>query len=161
MTISAAPSTPSLAALSQDTVTATLMAAKKVKGMSFADLEAALGLDEVWIASLFYGQATASEQEAETLADLLSLDPAITSALQEYPTKGSLDPVIPTDPLIYRFYEIMQVYGMPLKDVIQEQFGDGIMSAIDFTLDVDKIEDAKGDRVKITMCGKFLPYKKW
>ena len=161
MTISAAPSTPSLAALSQDTVTATLMAAKKVKGMSFADLEAALGLDEVWIASLFYGQATASEQEAETLADLLSLDPAITSALQEYPTKGSLDPVIPTDPLIYRFYEIMQVYGMPLKDVIQAQFGDGIMSAIDFTLDVDKIEDAKGDRVKITMCGKFLPYKKW
>ena len=161
MTISAAPSTPSLAALSQDTVTATLMAAKKVKGMSFADLEAALGLDEVWIASLFYGQATASEQEAETLADLLSLDPAITSALQEYPTKGSLDPVIPTDPLIYRFYEIMQVYGMPLKDVIQAQFGDGIMSAIDFTLDVDKIEDAKGDRVKITMYGKFLPYKKW
>ena len=161
MTISAAPSTPSLAALPQDTVTATLMAAKKVKGMSFADLEAALGLDEVWIASLFYGQATASEQEAETLADLLSLDPAITSALQEYPTKGSLDPVIPTDPLIYRFYEIMQVYGMPLKDVIQEQFGDGIMSAIDFTLDVDKIEDAKGDRVKITMCGKFLLYKKW
>ena len=161
MTISAAPSTPSLAALSQNTVTATLMAAKKAKGMSFADLEAALGLDEVWIASLFYGQATASEQEAETLADLLSLDPAITSALQEYPTKGSLDPVIPTDPLIYRFYEIMQVYGMPLKDVIQEQFGDGIMSAIDFTLDVDKIEDPKGDRVKITMCGKFLPYKKW
>jgi len=161
MTISAAPSAPSLAAPSRDTVTATLMAAKKAKGMSFADLEAALGLDEVWIASLFYGQATASQQEAEKLADLLSLDPAITSALQDYPTKGSLDPVIPTDPLIYRFYEIMQVYGMPLKDVIQEQFGDGIMSAIDFTLDVDKVEDLKGDRVKITMCGKFLPYKKW
>ena len=161
MTISAAPSAPSLAAPSQETVTATLMAAKKAKGMSFADLEAALGLDEVWIASLFYGQATASEQEAGKLADLLSLDPAITSALQEYPTKGGLDPVVPTDPLIYRFYEIMQVYGMPLKDVIQEHFGDGIMSAIDFTLDVDKIEDPKGDRVKITMCGKFLPYKKW
>ena len=97
----------------------------------------------------------------EKLAELLSLDPAITAALQEFPTKGSLDPVIPTDPLIYRFYEIMQVYGMPLKDVIQEHFGDGIMSAIDFTLDVDKVEDPKGDRVKITMCGKFLPYKKW
>ena len=137
------------------------MAAKKAKGMSFADLEAALGLDEVWIASLFYGQATASEQEAGKLADLLSLDPAITSALQEYPTKGSLDPVIPTDPLIYRFYEIMQVYGMPLKDVIQEHFGDGIMSAIDFTVDVDKVEDPKGDRVIVTMNGKFLPYKAW
>ena len=113
MTVSAIPPTPSLAAPSQETVTATLMAAKKAKGMSFADLEAALGLDEVWIASLFYGQATASKEEAEKLAELLCLDPAIIAALQEFPTKGSLDPVIPTDPLIYRFYEIMQVYGMP------------------------------------------------
>ena len=137
------------------------MAAKKAKGMSFADLETAMGLDEVWIASLFYGQAAASKDEAEKLANILSLDSETTSALQEFPTKGSLDPVIPTDPLIYRFYEIMQVYGMPLKDVIQEHFGDGIMSAIDFTLDVDKVEDPKGDRVKIIMCGKFLHYKKW
>ena len=142
-------------------VTASLMAAKKAKGLSFADLESAMGLDEVWIASLFYGQATASKEEAEKLAVILSLDAATTAAMQEFPVKGSLDPVIPTDPLIYRFYEIMQVYGMPLKDVIQEHFGDGIMSAIDFTLDVDKVEDPKGDRVKITMCGKFLPYKKW
>ena len=142
-------------------VTESLMVAKKAKGLSFADLESAMGLDEVWIASLFYGQATASKDEAEKLAGLLSLDSATTAALQEFPVKGSLDPVIPTDPLIYRFYEIMQVYGMPLKDVIQEHFGDGIMSAIDFTLDVDKVEDPKGDRVKITMCGKFLPYKKW
>lgn len=143
------------------TVTSTLMAAKKAKGLSFADLEAAMGLDEVWIASLFYGQATASADEASKLGELLSLEPSVVEALQEYPTKGSLDPVIPTDPLIYRFYEIMQVYGMPMKDVIQEKFGDGIMSAIDFTLDVDKVEDPKGDRVSITMCGKFLPYKKW
>ena len=142
-------------------LTESLMAAKKAKGLSFADLESAMGLDEVWIASLFYGQATASKEEAEKLAGLLSLDSATTAALQEFPVKGSLDPVIPTDPLIYRFYEIMQVYGMPLKDVIQEHFGDGIMSAIDFKLDVDKVEDPKGDRVKITMCGKFLPYKKW
>ena len=142
-------------------VTESLMVAKKAKGLSFADLESVMELDEVWIASLFYGQATASKEEAEKLAGLLSLDSATTAALQEFPVKGSLDPVIPTDPLIYRFYEIMQVYGMPLKDVIQEHFGDGIMSAIDFTLDVDKVEDPKGDRVKITMCGKFLPYKKW
>jgi cyanate lyase len=148
-------------ALKMSSLTATLMAAKKAKGMSFADLETAMGLDEVWIASLFYGQAAASKDEAEKLANILSLDSETTSALQEFPTKGSLDPVIPTDPLIYRFYEIMQVYGMPLKDVIQEHFGDGIMSAIDFTIDVDKVEDPKGDRVKITMCGKFLPYKKW
>ena len=142
-------------------VTESLMVAKKAKGLSFADLESAMGLDEVWIASLFYGQATASKEEAEKLAGLLSLDSATTAVLQEFPVKGSLDPVIPTDPLIYRFYEIMQVYGMPLKDVIQEHLGEGIMSAIDFTLDDDKVEDSKGDRVKITMCGKFLPYKKW
>ena len=70
-------------------------------------------------------------------------------------------PVVPVDPLLYRFYEIMQVYGLPLKDVIQETFGDGIMSAIDFTMNVEKEADPNGDRVKITMSGKFLPYKKW
>ncbi|NQV10402.1 MAG: cyanase [Cyanobacteria bacterium] len=153
---------PSFASASPgSSLTATLMAAKKSKGLSFADLESALGLDEVWIASLFYGQAAASAAEAEQLAGLLDLAPEITEALQAYPTKGCLDPVLPTDPLIYRFYEIMQVYGLPLKDVIQEKFGDGIMSAIDFTLDVEKVEDPGGARVKVSMCGKFLPYKKW
>jgi cyanate lyase len=148
-------------ASTQASITRMLLAAKKRKGLSFQDLEKALGRDEVWIAALFYGQASASAEEASTLAGLLDLEPAILEALQAYPTKGSLDPVIPTDPLIYRFYEIMQVYGMPMKDVIQEKFGDGIMSAIDFTIDIDKVEDPAGDRVKVTMCGKFLPYKKW
>ena len=142
-------------------LTATLMAAKRAKGLSFADLEREMGRDEVWIASLFYGQSTASPEEARQLADLLELDSSTCEALQAYPVKGCLDPVIPTDPLIYRFYEIIQVYGMPLKDVIQEKFGDGIMSAIDFSLDVDKVPDPAGDRVKVTMCGKFLSYKKW
>ena len=146
---------------SRSPLTATLMAAKRAKGLSFADLEQAMGRDEVWIASLFYGQSTASPEEARQLSDLLELDPATCEALQAYPTKGCLDPVIPTDPLIYRFYEIIQVYGMALKDVIQEKFGDGIMSAIDFSLDVDKVADPAGDRVKVTMCGKFLAYKKW
>jgi cyanate lyase len=140
---------------------AALLAAKRAKGLSFADLEAALGRDEVWIASLFYGQATASPEEAEHLAGLLGLDAELVEGLQRYPIKGCLDPVIPTDPLLYRFYEILQVYGMALKDVIQEKFGDGIMSAIDFSLDVEKVPDPAGDRVQVTMCGKFLPYKKW
>ena len=139
----------------------TLLAAKRAKGLSFADLERHLGRDEVWIASLFYGQSTASAEEADQLVALLDLDPALKAELMIPPVKGGLDPVIPVDPLIYRFYEIMQVYGLPLKDVIQEKFGDGIMSAIDFSLDVDKVEDPAGDRVKVTMCGKFLPYKKW
>jgi cyanate lyase len=99
-------------------------------------------------------------EEAQKLADALGLDAATVEPLTEPPLKG-LGPVVPTDPLIYRFYEIMQVYGMPLKAIIHEKFGDGIMSAIDFTLDVDKQEDPKGERVLITMSGKFLPYKKW
>jgi len=141
-------------------VTERLLDAKKQKGLTFADLEKAVGRDEVWIAALFYNQASASQEEAMKLTSALGLGPDVAEALTEFPIKG-LGPVVPTDPLIYRFYEIMQVYGMPLKAVIHEKFGDGIMSAIDFTLDVDKEHDPKGDRVRITMSGKFLPYKKW
>jgi cyanate lyase len=142
-------------------ITEKLLAAKKAAGVTFADLEARLGCDEVWIASVFYRQASASKEEATKIIEAIGADTSLIEELMECPLKGSLDPVIPTDPLIYRFYEIMQVYGMPIKAVVHEKFGDGIMSAIDFTLDVDKVEDPKGDRVKVTMCGKFLPYKKW
>lgn len=146
--------------MSTPVVTKTLLAAKKKMGLTFADLEKVVGRDEVWLAALFYRQASASEEEAAKLASTLDLGPEVTQELTECPLKG-LGPVVPTDPLIYRFYEIMQVYGMPMKAVIHEKFGDGIMSAIDFTLDIDKEEDPKGDRVKVTMSGKFLPYKKW
>ena len=142
-------------------ITQKLLAAKKDKGISFADLEAKLGFDEVWIASVFYRQASASEEEAGKMAEMLGLGPEVAEALTECPVKGGLDPLVPTDPLIYRFYEIMQVYGMPVKAVVHEKFGDGIMSAIDFSIDVEREEDPKGDRVKVIMCGKFLPYKKW
>jgi cyanate lyase len=141
-------------------VTQAILAAKQEKGVTFADLEKILGRDEVWIAAVIYRQASASLEEAQKLIDALDIAPIWAKELTEYPLKG-LGPVVPTDPLIYRFYEIMQVYGMPLKAVIHEKFGDGIMSAIDFTLDVEKEEDPKGDRVKILMSGKFLPYKKW
>jgi cyanate lyase len=143
----------------------TLLDAKRRSDLSFADLGARLGQDEVWTASLLYGQATASADQAQVLLEALQITeperPALVAALTTYPVKGALDPVVPTDPLLYRFYEILQVYGLPLKDVIQEKFGDGIMSAIDFTLTVDKVEDPKGDRVKVTMNGKFLPYRTW
>ncbi|KOP25172.1 cyanate hydratase [Hapalosiphon sp. MRB220] len=141
-------------------ITQKLLAAKKDKGLSFTDLEKILGRDEVWIASVIYRQASASQSEAKQLVEALGLDESYVEQLTEYPVKG-LGPVVPTDPLIYRFYEIMQVYGMPMKAVIHEKFGDGIMSAIDFTLDIEKEEDPKGDRVKVIMSGKFLPYKKW
>jgi cyanate lyase len=141
-------------------VTQQLLAAKQSKQMSFADLEKIIERDEVWIAALFYRQASASPEEAEKLIQALDLDATVAAQLIQPPTKG-LGSVVPTDPLIYRFYEIMQVYGMAIKEVIHEKFGDGIMSAIDFTLDIDKEKDPKGDRVKVVMSGKFLPYKKW
>ncbi|BAZ46266.1 cyanate hydratase [Chondrocystis sp. NIES-4102] len=142
-------------------ITEKLLAAKQAHGISFEDLEKATGRDEVWIASVIYRQASADLAEATKIVTTLGLPESMAEFLTTPPLKGSLDPVIPTDPLIYRFYEIMQVYGMPLKAVIHEKFGDGIMSAIDFSLEVDKIEDPQGKRVQVTMCGKFLPYKKW
>lgn len=141
-------------------ITEKLLAAKKAKGLSFSDLESVLGRDEIWIAAVFYRQASASEDEASKLLYALDLSQDLVPELVASSVKG-LGPVVPTDPLIYRFYEIMQVYGMPMKAIIHEKFGDGIMSAIDFTLDIEKEEDPKGDRVKVTMNGKFLPYKKW
>ncbi|MEB3104890.1 MAG: cyanase [Cyanobacteriota bacterium] len=145
--------------------TSALLSAKRRAGLSFAELGARLGQDDVWVASLLYGQATASSEQAEALLDALQVDASLRddllAVLTTFPVKGALDPVVPTDPLLYRFYEILQVYGLPLKDVIQEKFGDGIMSAIDFSLTVDRQDDPKGDRVVVTMNGKFLPYRKW
>ena len=141
-------------------ITKRLLTAKKEKSLSFADLETVVGRDEVWIAAVFYRQASTSHEEAEKIVSALGLGPDVAESLVECPLKG-LGPVVPTDPLIYRFYEIMQVYGMPLKAIIHEKFGDGIMSAIDFILDVKKEENPKGDRVVVTMNGKFLPYNKW
>jgi cyanate lyase len=135
-------------AMNLSETTQTLLDAKAEQGLSFADLEPILG------------QASASEDEAKKLLAALEVGLYLLPALMSSPVKG-LGTVVPTDPLIYRFYEIMQVYGMPMKAVIHEKFGDGIMSAIDFTLEIEKIEDPKGDRVKVTMDGKFLPYKKW
>ena len=141
-------------------ITRTLLAAKKAAGLSFGELGRVVGRSEVWIAALFYRQASASPDEAAKLAAALGLGAGIAEALTDIPAKG-LGPVVPTDPLMYRFYEILQVYGMPLKAVVHEKFGDGIMSAVDLTLAVDKEEDPQGDRVRIVMSGKFLPYKKW
>jgi cyanate lyase len=142
-------------------ITERLLAAKKAKGITFEDIAKVVARDETWIASVIYRQASADMEEATKIVTALGLSESIAESLTVPPLKGSLEPVIPTDPLIYRFYEIMQVYGMPIKAVIHEKFGDGIMSAIDFSVEVDKVEDPKGDRVQVTMCGKFLPYKKW
>ncbi len=142
-------------------ITQTLLNAKAAKQLTFAELAAVVGCAPVFLAGVCYGQASASPEQAVKLLDALGLEHSLASHLTACPVKGGLMPPVPVDPLLYRFYEILQVYGLPLKDVIQEIFGDGIMSAIDFTLQVEKEADPKGDRVKITMSGKFLPYKKW
>ena len=138
-----------------------LLAAKKDKRLSYADIATPLGRDKVWVAAAFMGQATLSEEEAGRLGELLDVAPSVTAPLQEPPLKGALDSTVPVDPLIYRFHEITQVYGTAMKAVIHEMFGDGIMSAIDFEIDIQKKEDPKGDRVVVTYSGKFLPYRKW
>jgi cyanate lyase len=143
-------------------MTTAILAAKKKAGVSFAALAERVGGHEVWVTSCCYGENSMPEPYASKLCAALSLPDDVKAALSDYPVKGqSLGQMVPTDPLIYRFYEIMQVYGMTLKELIQEKFGDGIMSAIDFTMDIQKQEDPKGDRVVVVMNGKFLPYKKW
>jgi cyanate lyase len=147
--------------MTRDEATQTILAAKKQKGLTFESIATAVGRHKVWTTAALLGQATMSQEEAGKVGALLGVDADVVEALQEIPTKGSLDRTVPVDPLIYRFHEITQVYGTTLKAIIHEMFGDGIMSAIDFELDVQKRADPKGDRVVVTMNGKFLPYKKW
>jgi cyanate lyase len=138
-----------------------ILAAKKVKGLTFEAIARAVGKHKVWVTSALLGQSTMTAEQAHRVVSLLALEPDVAEALQEYPSKGSVGQAVPVDPLIYRFHEITQVYGTTLKALIHEMFGDGIMSAIDFEMDVQRKEDPKGDRVVITMSGKFLPYKVW
>lgn len=141
-------------------MTEAIVSAKIKKNIAWSEIAKQLNLSEVFTTSACLGQNTFSKPEAEKLANILDLGDEVVQALQVFPTKGP-GQVISTDPLIYRFFEICFVYGPTLKEIIHEKFGDGIMSAIDFTMDVDKVEDPKGDRVKVTMNGKFLAYKKW
>ncbi len=147
--------------LTREEATRKVLAAKHAKGLTFEAIARAVGRHKVWVTSALLGQSTMSAEEAGRAVEVLGLGPDVAAALQQIPSKGSVGRDVPVDPLIYRFHEITQVYGTTLKALIHEMFGDGIMSAIDFTLDVQKQEDPKGDRVVVTMNGKFLPYKKW
>jgi cyanate lyase len=141
--------------------TALLLQAKAAAGLTFAELAAKVGRHEVWTTSAIFGQAQMDEAEAEALTEVLGVGPEVAAALQQHPLKGSLAAAVPVDPLLYRFHEITQVYGTTIKAIIEEKFGAGIMSAIDFEMDIDRVEDPKGARVKVTYNGKFLPYRKW
>lgn len=141
-------------------MTELLMSSKSEKGVSWEAAGEALGYSPVWLASCCLGMNSAPSDRATAIAEYFGLGDDVVAALEAYPTK-IWDQAVPTDPLIYRLYEVVGVYGETLKEVIQEKFGDGIMSAIDFNMEVDKIEDPKGDRVLLTLNGKFLPYKSW
>lgn len=141
-------------------MTEAIITAKIEKKLSWEQIGIALEMSPVWLTSACLGMNSASPEAAHKIGDYLDLNTEVVTALQAYPTKV-WDQKIPTDPLIYRLYEVVGVYGETLKEVIQEKFGDGIMSAIDFSMEVDKIEDPKGDRVLLTLNGKFLPYKSW
>jgi cyanate lyase len=151
--------------MTRDECTAILLEARAREGLTYQEIADKLGRHPVWTAAALMGQTSLDASEAATVVDLLGLAgderSGAEAALQRPPSKGTLGTTIPTDPLMYRFYEILQVYGPAIKAVVHERFGDGIMSAIDFEVDVERVPDPKGDRVKVTYNGKFLPYRKW
>lgn len=142
------------------TMTETIIGVKISKGLTWEAMGNDLGMSPVWLASACLGMNSAKPDQAKAIAEYLELPGDVATALEAFPTK-TWEKEVPQDPLIYRLYEIVGVYGDTLKEVIQEKFGDGIMSAIDFSMEVEKEEDPKGDRVVVTMNGKFLPYKSW
>ncbi len=138
-----------------------ILEAKAARGATFEQISEKVGKDKVWVTAALMGQATMSLDEAKAASDFLGLDEDVCRALQQIPMRGGLDQAVPVDPLLYRFYEMIQVYGTSIKAIVHEMYGDGIVSAIDFTMDIKKKPDPHGDRVVITLDGKFLPYKKW
>lgn len=145
-------------------MTEAIMVAKAEKQVTWETMGSDLSCSPVWLTSACLGMNSVTTEKAVDIAEYLGFEgelrQQIAHALMAYPTKV-WDQAVPTDPLVYRLYEIVGVYGETLKEVIQEKFGDGIMSAIDFSMDVDKEQNPKGDRVVLTMNGKFLPYKSW
>jgi cyanate lyase len=145
--------------MDREAVTDLIVAAKIKKGLKWADAAKALGKSKEWVTAGLLGQMTFTKEQAEILGKLFELPAEAVVQLQVVPYKGSLPTAVPVDPLIYRFYELINVYGTTFKALIHEEFGDGIMSAIDFNMDLTREPDPKGDREKLVMSGKFLPYK--
>lgn len=140
-------------------VTEMIVASKIAKGIKWSDVAARIGLSKEWVTAGCLGQMTFTAEQAAILGQMFDLPADAVALLQVVPYKGSLPTAVPTDPLVYRFYELISVYGTTLKELIHEEFGDGIMSAIDFKMDLQREPNAAGDRVSIVLSGKFLPYK--
>ncbi|BBL59173.1 cyanase [Methylomonas koyamae] len=147
--------------MNRNEVTELVIAQKLRKQLTWPQLAEAIGMSKEWTTAALLEQMTLTAEQAATIGALLELPAEAVEQLQVVPYKGSLPSAVPTDPLIYRFYELVNVYGTTFKALIHEEFGDGIMSAIDFSMDLQREPDPKGDRVRIVMSGKFLPYKSY
>jgi cyanate lyase len=145
--------------MTRDDVTQLILTSKRRKNLTWTQLAEAAGQSKEWTTAALLGQMTLTAGQAAKVGELLELPAEAVEMLQVVPYKGSLPTTVPTDPLIYRFYELVNVYGTTIKELIHEEFGDGIMSAIDFSMDITREPDPRGDRVHIVMSGKFLPYK--
>jgi cyanate lyase len=147
--------------MTREDVTDLIYSAKVQKGIKWADVSKKLKLSKEWVTAACLGQMTLTKEQATIIGKTFGLPAEAVALLQVVPYKGSLRSSVPTDPLIYRWYEIVSVYGTTIKELIHEEFGDGIMSAIDFSMDIKREPDPKGDRVNVVLSGKFLPYKQY
>lgn len=146
--------------MTKEDVTAMILSAKKQAGMTWEGIAEKIDMSPVWTHSAAMGMNAMPTDKAEALVKVMGLPQEAASVLAESPTK-IWEQAVPTDPCIYRLYEIVGVYGPTIKALIQEKFGDGIMSAIDFDMQITRVPNEKGDRVKIEMSGKYLGYNSW
>jgi cyanate lyase len=147
--------------MDRNEVTKKIISAKVKNKMTWGAIAEKIGQSKEWTTAALLGQMTLDVKQASVAKELFSLTDEETAWLQIVPYKGSLPTAVPTDPLLYRWYEIISVYGTTIKELIHEEFGDGIMSAIDFSMDITREPDPKGDRVHVVLSGKFLPYKQY
>ncbi|MES2634591.1 MAG: cyanase [Pseudomonadota bacterium] len=145
--------------MNRNDITEKIISTKVSKGIKWSDVADKVGQSKEWTTAACLGQMTLNDEQARVLGDIFSLTEEEQKWLKVVPYKGSLPTQVPTDPLIYRWYEIVNVYGATIKELIHEEFGDGIMSAIDFSMDITRTADPRGDRVNVVLSGKFLPYK--
>jgi len=145
--------------VNRNDITEKIITAKVAQGIRWEDVARRVGQSKEWVTAGCLGQMTFDSAQARVVGEIFGLTEEEQKWLQVVPHKGSLSTAVPTDPLIYRWHEIVSVYGTTLKELIHEEFGDGIMSAIDFSMDIVRQPDPQGDRVNVVLSGKFLPYK--
>ena len=140
-------------------VTAMIVSARIRKGLKWSAVAKKVGQSKEWVTAACLGQMQMTKKQAQVVGKLFGLPEEAVLLLQVVPYKGSFATAVPADPLIYRLYEMVLIYGSTIKELIHEEFGDGIMSAIDFDMDLKRLPNEKGDRVKIVLTGKYLQYK--